>query len=174
MSFPKETQSPEVKHLTNALSSIKTEAERSLGHPVDAEALSLPKYWNDTTRTAALQAARNIGFSVNGPHMVPKYPNAARYAYNLSSKQNDEHYLIIVDYNADHFHRSFCEVAGPACIVEGQVYLPNRGEKRPSPADSVNRERPLQSVYSKALTMFLEYFPSKTPARISKRGGGSY
>ncbi len=114
--------------LTDALSSIKAAAERTLGEAVDIRAMSLPYHWNGTIRRTIFEVASASGFTIKGSRQILKFPHAARVAYNLDTRGDDDHLIILVDYNAAYLHLSIAEVSGDACIVEGQVQLAELGE----------------------------------------------
>src|SRR6202012_4680216 len=67
------------------LKKLKTEAELSLGNPVDRAVITVPAYFNDLQRQATKRAGELAGFAVE--RMINE-PTAAALAYGLEPLRN--------------------------------------------------------------------------------------
>ncbi len=113
---------------TEALESIKKEAEHVLGRPADIQAIATPYQWDGGIRSAVWDAAVAAGSELGGSHMLWKAPHAIFHAYDTPMERPHEYNVLMVDYNKAYLFIAICEVSWGVCAIEGQVRVPDLGE----------------------------------------------
>lgn len=88
------------------LRSLKDDAERHLGEPVDRAIISVPAYFNDVQRKATYAAGKMAGLTVE---RLINEPTAAALAYGLNSKE-DENTFLVIDLGGGTFDVSILEI----------------------------------------------------------------
>ncbi len=88
------------------LRSLKEDAERHLGEPVDRAIISVPAYFNDVQRKATYAAGKMAGLTVE---RLINEPTAAALAYGLNSKE-DENTFLVIDLGGGTFDVSILEI----------------------------------------------------------------
>ncbi|MBP3415142.1 MAG: Hsp70 family protein, partial [Clostridia bacterium] len=73
------------------LRSLKEDAERYLGQPIDEAIISVPAYFNDKQRKATKRAGELAGFRVE---RIINEPTAAAIAHGLLDKKERSKYLV--------------------------------------------------------------------------------
>jgi hypothetical protein len=145
---------------TEALGSIKSEAERVLGQPADVQAIVTPYHWDDGIRMVVWDAAVASGILLGGTHMLNRLPKAVFRAQDMSiGRPQDQYNVLMVDYNTNYLHFLICEVAWDVCAIEGQVQLPELGEKsalKHAKVQEGDSEDPHWSEVRRSLNTFVE------------------
>jgi len=88
------------------LKSLKADAEKHLGQPVERAIISVPAYFNDVQRKATYAAGKIAGLKVE---RLINEPTAAALAYGLNSKE-DENTFLVVDLGGGTFDVSILEI----------------------------------------------------------------
>lgn len=88
------------------LRSLKEDAEKHLGHPVERAIISVPAYFNDVQRKATYAAGKIAGLQVE---RLVNEPTAASLAYGLNTK-DDENTFLVVDLGGGTFDVSILEI----------------------------------------------------------------
>lgn len=88
------------------LRSLKDDAEAHLGQTVDRAIISVPAYFNDIQRKATYAAGKMAGLKVE---RLINEPTAAALAYGLSSK-DDENTFLVIDLGGGTFDVSILEI----------------------------------------------------------------
>jgi len=88
------------------LRSLKEDAETHLGQTVDRAIISVPAYFNDIQRKATYAAGKMAGLKVE---RLINEPTAAALAYGLSSKE-DENTFLVIDLGGGTFDVSILEI----------------------------------------------------------------
>ena len=88
------------------LRSLKADAEAHLGQTVDRAIISVPAYFNDIQRKATYAAGKMAGLKVE---RLINEPTAAALAYGLSSKE-DENTFLVIDLGGGTFDVSILEI----------------------------------------------------------------
>lgn len=88
------------------LRSLKADAEAHLGHTVDRAIISVPAYFNDIQRKATYAAGKMAGLKVE---RLINEPTAAALAYGLSTKE-DENTFLVIDLGGGTFDVSILEI----------------------------------------------------------------
>jgi molecular chaperone HscC len=88
------------------LRSLKDDAEAHLGQTVDRAIISVPAYFNDIQRKATYAAGKMAGLKVE---RLINEPTAAALAYGLSTKQ-DENTFLVIDLGGGTFDVSILEI----------------------------------------------------------------
>lgn len=88
------------------LRSLKDDAEAHLGQTVDRAIISVPAYFNDIQRKATYAAGKMAGLKVE---RLINEPTAAALAYGLSTKE-DENTFLVIDLGGGTFDVSILEI----------------------------------------------------------------
>ena len=88
------------------LRSLKEDAEAHLGQTVDRAIISVPAYFNDIQRKATYAAGKMAGLKVE---RLINEPTAAALAYGLSTKE-DENTFLVIDLGGGTFDVSILEI----------------------------------------------------------------
>ena len=88
------------------LRALKADAEAHLGQTVDRAIISVPAYFNDIQRKATYAAGKMAGLRVE---RLINEPTAAALAYGLSSK-DDENTFLVIDLGGGTFDVSILEI----------------------------------------------------------------
>ena len=88
------------------LRALKADAEAHLGQTVDRAIISVPAYFNDIQRKATYAAGKMAGLKVE---RLINEPTAAALAYGLSSKE-DENTFLVIDLGGGTFDVSILEI----------------------------------------------------------------
>jgi molecular chaperone HscC len=88
------------------LRSLKEDAEAHLGQTVDRAIISVPAYFNDIQRKATYAAGKMAGLTVE---RLINEPTAAALAYGLSTKE-DENTFLVIDLGGGTFDVSILEI----------------------------------------------------------------
>ncbi len=88
------------------LRSLKSDAEAHLGQSVDRAIISVPAYFNDIQRKATYAAGKMAGLKVE---RLINEPTAAALAYGLSTKE-DENTFLVIDLGGGTFDVSILEI----------------------------------------------------------------
>ena len=88
------------------LRALKADAERELGEPVESAIISVPAYFNDIQRKATYAAGKMAGLKVE---RLINEPTAAALAYGLSTKE-DENTFLVIDLGGGTFDVSILEI----------------------------------------------------------------
>ena len=88
------------------LRSLKDDAEAHLGETVDRAIISVPAYFNDIQRKATYAAGKMAGLKVE---RLINEPTAAALAYGLSTKE-DENTFLVIDLGGGTFDVSILEI----------------------------------------------------------------
>lgn len=112
------------------LKSLKEDAEKELGEPVDQAVITVPAYFNDHQRTATKAAAELAGLQVR---RILNEPTAAALAYGFHDREGDKQ-LLVVDLGGGTFDVTLME------IFEGTLEIVSTsGESQLGGEDFTNR-----------------------------------
>lgn len=138
---PPDTHGPQGAQsiFASAIHHIKAAASTALHQPVEIATVSRPRYLNDSSAEAVINAALEIEPTIKQPWQVIDSINAARLAYRLDTceglgldlgtcdMEDGVHRVLFVEYNIRYLELVVAEVTDQTCGVKGQVRLPKLG-----------------------------------------------